>query len=446
MSEGQLRCCGSSLFLKKTYGVGYQLTLEKSNASEDGGKNDNLASHDETLERIVTGNVEGASLLTNVASEMSFQLPMGAASQFAPMFKGLDEEIDRGVVGSYGVSITTLDEVFLLVARGESHEKTEHLASSAQISSSVRITEDGDKSARSRMDLDNDVRFSTHLVALFRKRAANFRRDKKAWCCTVIMPSIFVMLGLFLFKFGPNGDSLGTVSLSLDAFNTNFGGTPKNPIIFNSAGVDYTCQPGSCALGYEDVNNPLTEENYFFCGEVARLEGRSCSISESNEVLGRLDDFQGASAVDTVASNVTEASSAIFESADVFQASMYGSVFFHHETSSSMDNGQSYGEAAVAQCLNVSSTANYIDSETDCEQYRGFGYGIHYNFTALHSAPLYQTLADLALVREALTTDSFVIETNISPLPLTDVEAEFGEAANGFSLFFLIVLSFVSVF
>ena len=34
MSEGQLRCCGSSLFLKKTYGVGYQLTLEK-NAAEN---------------------------------------------------------------------------------------------------------------------------------------------------------------------------------------------------------------------------------------------------------------------------------------------------------------------------------------------------------------------------------------------------------------------------
>ena len=29
MAEGQLRCLGSSLFLKKTYGVGYQLTIEK---------------------------------------------------------------------------------------------------------------------------------------------------------------------------------------------------------------------------------------------------------------------------------------------------------------------------------------------------------------------------------------------------------------------------------
>ena len=29
MAEGQLRCCGSSLFLKKQFGVGYQLTIIK---------------------------------------------------------------------------------------------------------------------------------------------------------------------------------------------------------------------------------------------------------------------------------------------------------------------------------------------------------------------------------------------------------------------------------
>jgi hypothetical protein len=34
MAEGQLRCVGSSLFLKKTYGVGYQLTIEKHKAGE----------------------------------------------------------------------------------------------------------------------------------------------------------------------------------------------------------------------------------------------------------------------------------------------------------------------------------------------------------------------------------------------------------------------------
>lgn len=31
MSGGQLQCCGSSFFLKKKYGTGYQLIMEKTN-------------------------------------------------------------------------------------------------------------------------------------------------------------------------------------------------------------------------------------------------------------------------------------------------------------------------------------------------------------------------------------------------------------------------------
>lgn len=35
MSEGQLRCAGSSFFLKKFYGVGYQLTIERTQGEKD---------------------------------------------------------------------------------------------------------------------------------------------------------------------------------------------------------------------------------------------------------------------------------------------------------------------------------------------------------------------------------------------------------------------------
>jgi ATP-binding cassette subfamily A (ABC1) protein 3 len=79
-SDGQLRCVGSSLFLKKTYGVGYQLTIEKQQVpGQDSSANDTK------LEVIVEGNVSEASLLSNVGAEMSYQLPIAAASKFVPM-------------------------------------------------------------------------------------------------------------------------------------------------------------------------------------------------------------------------------------------------------------------------------------------------------------------------------------------------------------------------
>jgi ATP-binding cassette, subfamily A (ABC1), member 3 len=78
MADGRLRCCGSSLFLKKTYGVGYQLTIEKASNSKDGRETDSEAdskyAKDQELQNIVMANVEEATPLTNVANEISFQL------------------------------------------------------------------------------------------------------------------------------------------------------------------------------------------------------------------------------------------------------------------------------------------------------------------------------------------------------------------------------------
>lgn len=196
MAEGQLRCAGSSLFLKKTFGVGYQLTIEKLKSNKNTSASDLVAlgEHDENLMNIVQNNVPEASVLTNVGSELSYQLPMGAASQFGPMFKALDEEIEQGRVSSYGVGITTLDEVFLLVARGEGTGDKKEFASSKHIDG-VALADDGTKSARSRMDLEKDGLFFRHVGALLKKRAAFFRRDKKAWCCTTLLPSLFVFVG-----------------------------------------------------------------------------------------------------------------------------------------------------------------------------------------------------------------------------------------------------------
>ena len=233
MAEGQLRCAGSSLFLKKTYGVGYQLTIEKNKGAETSPEDNS-----ENLENIVKSAVPEANLLSNVGSEMSYQLPMGAASQFGPMFEALDSEMDNGTVSSYGVSITTLDEVFLLVARGDSADKKEF--ASSKRASGAGFVEDADKSARSRMDLEKEGLFTRHVGALFKKRAAFFRRDKKAWVCTTFLPSLFVLIGFIVFTFAAPERDLDAVALDLNDYNIK-ASDPRNPIAFNSPGIPFRC-------------------------------------------------------------------------------------------------------------------------------------------------------------------------------------------------------------
>jgi ATP-binding cassette, subfamily A (ABC1), member 3 len=119
MAEGKLRCAGSSLFLKKNYGVGYQLTIEKNNLGATHSKLSTLVemTDDEgescrngsaNLGLLIESSVPQAKLLNDVGTEIRYQLPLGASDKFATMFELLDAEVDLGHIVSYGVSMTTL--------------------------------------------------------------------------------------------------------------------------------------------------------------------------------------------------------------------------------------------------------------------------------------------------------------------------------------------------
>lgn len=60
MTEGQLCCCGSSLFLKKKFGVGYQLTIEKLPRSSETSGSKQI---EDDLQVIVISNVAESTLI-----------------------------------------------------------------------------------------------------------------------------------------------------------------------------------------------------------------------------------------------------------------------------------------------------------------------------------------------------------------------------------------------
>jgi ATP-binding cassette, subfamily A (ABC1), member 3 len=390
MAEGQLRCAGSSLFLKKHYGVGYQLTIEKNskfgnpttnvivaNAAKSvvptgalladeseefncdvevgtqlnkkGKSNEKTtfssdSNSDRSLEHIVTSSVPEATLLSNVGTEISFQLPIGASARFTSMFEQLDQEVEESRIVTYGVSITTLDEVFLLVARGETGEKVS-MKSSSNMIDGTSILDNADKSYRSQMDLENTGRFIRHVQALFRKRALNFKRDKKAWVCSTLLPSLMVLVGFLLYKFASPDRNLDSLQLSINSFNPSIGSEPRNPIPFNEPGTDFTCQPGRCMVAFNGslltslIKGNMNETDVFtFCGfGLNGYVNSSCSISESSNIMGRLSSF-GAEGIPQNNSDIYSSSKNIFESSKVYQGSQFGALQFTHDRSSETES------------------------------------------------------------------------------------------------------------
>lgn len=60
--------------------------------------------------------------MQEVSREITYQLPTEVSGQFKEFFKEFDENLDQLNIGSYGVGITTLEEVFLRIGHGEDDE------------------------------------------------------------------------------------------------------------------------------------------------------------------------------------------------------------------------------------------------------------------------------------------------------------------------------------
>ncbi|CAM9094590.1 unnamed protein product, partial [Laminaria digitata] len=139
MAEGELQCMGSSLFLKGLYGVGYTLTVMRRDQSGDfvprgGGRPSGFDREDgpsrqgslmmeaedgeDLLQALVLEFVPEAIIVSSVGKERNYRLPFTSASKFGNMFREMDARKEELGVAGYGVSVTTLEEVFLRVGHG----------------------------------------------------------------------------------------------------------------------------------------------------------------------------------------------------------------------------------------------------------------------------------------------------------------------------------------
>lgn len=79
MSSGELKCCGSSLFLKNKFGIGYNLIIVKKTTEKI-----------PQIHEFVTSYIPHAQVLSDVSAEISFQLPLNSLGIFKDLFKEMD--------------------------------------------------------------------------------------------------------------------------------------------------------------------------------------------------------------------------------------------------------------------------------------------------------------------------------------------------------------------
>ena len=104
MAKGQLMCLGSSLFLKNRFGAGYRLSLVKKEKEIAKG-----------LEAFLHVYFSGIKKHSETRKEVHYIIPRDQTSNFKAFFESFDQRLDEFKVKSYGVSMATLEEVFLKI-------------------------------------------------------------------------------------------------------------------------------------------------------------------------------------------------------------------------------------------------------------------------------------------------------------------------------------------
>uniref|UniRef100_A0A8C0IR44 ATP binding cassette subfamily A member 10 n=1 Tax=Chelonoidis abingdonii TaxID=106734 RepID=A0A8C0IR44_CHEAB len=101
ISHGRLKCVGSSLFLKRKWGIGYHLSLHI-NDSCDSAK----------MTSLIQQHIPNAKLSGQSHEELIYMLPFENVDKFPELFCDLDTHVCQEIL-SYGISMTTLADVFL---------------------------------------------------------------------------------------------------------------------------------------------------------------------------------------------------------------------------------------------------------------------------------------------------------------------------------------------
>ncbi|KAG7218150.1 hypothetical protein INR49_009051 [Caranx melampygus] len=281
ISHGKLCCVGSSLYLKNQLGTGYYLTLVKkepepslsscrnssstvsftkkeeectSVSSSDAGLGSEHESEAATIENgpaasisdipfvpsdvplvssVILHHVPAARLVEDLGHELTYVLPYSAAKDgaFVELFKDLDVKLSDLGISSYGVSDTTLEEIFLKVAEDNGvdtevpsdgtlpvrRRRRTHAFGGGDHQSCLRPLTEDDNNECNESDGDPECRESDWLncadgkgsykvegwslrrqqfVALMWKRFLYARRSRKGFFAQIVLPAVFVCIAL----------------------------------------------------------------------------------------------------------------------------------------------------------------------------------------------------------------------------------------------------------
>eukprot|EP01012_Entosiphon_sulcatum_P002563 TRINITY_DN10553_c0_g1_i1.p1 TRINITY_DN10553_c0_g1~~TRINITY_DN10553_c0_g1_i1.p1 ORF type:complete len:1882 (+),score=415.75 TRINITY_DN10553_c0_g1_i1:109-5754(+) len=218
MVRGQLRCIGGSLQLKNKFGKGYQI---KTVCSPDRGDEMRAFFSKHLPQATYVSDNAGAFIYNMPGSELAALPPFIEQLEAMVQGSGTDAEADqRRLVRDWGISQTTLEEVYLTinhkfhvyeqpaepllegstpkVTSSTEEETAIRLPSPATVEKDTEARQWGSEEAKLWVPKEGEERASYPMRALLRKNWSFQRRQPFTVCCLVAFPVFIVLFVLLL--------------------------------------------------------------------------------------------------------------------------------------------------------------------------------------------------------------------------------------------------------
>mmetsp|Transcript_4477 Transcript_4477/g.10555 ORF Transcript_4477/g.10555 Transcript_4477/m.10555 type:complete len:2546 (+) Transcript_4477:319-7956(+) len=228
MKGGKLTCCGSPIFLKEGFGLGYSMTVvlepPAAEGDEEGGPA-NTSENDfpkkrENVLAFLNDRIPNTTIVRTSGKEVTFRFPQGSEASFPSTFDDIEINKEDLGIGAYGIQNSSLEEVFLQLAESTSDEVGEE---------SSEVEEESSPSGEETSDDGVYNGEYSHLSPLgqigllYGKRLAIQRRDKKGACFAIIVPVLVIALVLVILMLEPPHVS-GRLETNPSMFQTSSAG------------------------------------------------------------------------------------------------------------------------------------------------------------------------------------------------------------------------------
>uniref|UniRef100_A0A3P8P777 P-type phospholipid transporter n=1 Tax=Astatotilapia calliptera TaxID=8154 RepID=A0A3P8P777_ASTCA len=219
ISKGQLHCCGSPLFLKNCFGVGFYLTLvrrikdlrKKEVRMNFSGSSCSASCRDCLLPCLIHHHVPEARLIEMIGQELTYLLPSKGFKHraYASLFRELEETLADMGLSSFGISDTSLEEVRMSL-------QTEKLRIMPPllVNTTTDILHGLFSAGKGSRQVKGGFLILKQFHALLVKRFHHATRSQKDFLAQIVLPASFVLIALIFTMIVPPFGEYPSLTLS----------------------------------------------------------------------------------------------------------------------------------------------------------------------------------------------------------------------------------------